>query len=84
MQEFLGTLGAICLALCAAPQTLKTIRTRSAGDLSWWFLGLWLLGEIAFLLYNILYIGNDIYLNVNYLLNIVFISIIIYYKRAQD
>ena len=82
VQEFLGTFGAFCLALCAAPQALKTIRTRSAGDLSWWFLTLWLLGEIAFFIYNILYLDNDLYLNINYISNIIFIFVIFKYKMG--
>ena len=44
--QAVGWLSAACLAACAFPQTVKTLRTRSAADLSWAFLLLWLSGEL--------------------------------------
>jgi len=79
MQDLLGLIGSVCLGLCAVPQVLKTLRTKRAGDISWLFLLMWLTGEVAFFIYT----PWDLYLHANYGINIVFISIIIYYKVGE-
>ena len=51
MIEYIGWFGSICFSLCALPQVIKTYKTKSVDDLSMCFLTLWLLGEIASLVY---------------------------------
>lgn len=46
MTVIIGWLGAVCFALCALPQAIKTYRSKSIKDLSWGFLILWIVGEI--------------------------------------
>jgi MtN3 and saliva related transmembrane protein len=78
--EIVGILGAAFLGLCAVPQALKCWRTRSAVDISWAFLGLWLAGEILTSAYVIASHAADPVLLANYLLNTVLIILIIYIK----
>jgi uncharacterized protein with PQ loop repeat len=80
--EFAGLLGAACLGLCAVPQAVKCWRTRSAGDISWAFLGLWLAGEVLTTVYVIASHAADPVLLANYALNTVLIILIIYIKSG--
>lgn len=51
MIDFLGWLGVVFLSACGLPQLAKTLRTRSVRDLSPLFLGVWLVGEVLYLVY---------------------------------
>ena len=82
MIELIGILGALCLGLCAVPQAVRCWRTRSAGDISWLFLGLWLAGEILTTVYVIASHAADPVLLANYLLNTILIILIIYIKSS--
>ena len=82
MIELVGILGALCLGLCAVPQAVRCWRTRSAGDISWAFLGLWLAGEVLTTVYVISTHAADPVLLANYLLNTILIILIIYIKSC--
>jgi uncharacterized protein with PQ loop repeat len=81
----IGWIGAFFFAISAIPQALKTWKTKSAKDLSWLFLILWLAGEIFTLSYIII---DDIILRithiplyVNYIFNTIVLLYLIYAKR---
>lgn len=78
MQVDFDWIGSIALALCGAPQAYKSWKTGHAYDISWIFLALWGIGEIALLIDRIP--KQDWALVVNYLCNIAFIGIIFRYK----
>ncbi|MEK6832560.1 MAG: PQ-loop repeat-containing protein [Nanoarchaeota archaeon] len=60
--EILGWAGSLILALSAIPQCLKTYKTKSAKDLSWLFLQMWLIGVICLFSYTIYTnIQTDVY-----------------------
>jgi len=82
MIELVGVLGAAFLGLCAVPQAVRCWRTRSAADLSWLFLWLWLAGEVLTAWYVIASHSGDPVLLANYLLNTVLIILIIYVKSS--
>lgn len=82
MIEWVGIIGALCLGLCAVPQAARCWRTRSAGDISWAFLWLWLAGEILTTAYVIASHAADPVLLANYALNTVLIILIIYIKSS--
>jgi uncharacterized protein with PQ loop repeat len=82
MIELLGWLGALAFALSALPQTVKTLRTRRADDLSWGFLSLWLGGEICMIVYNHLTV-NSLPLAANYYLNLACLLPIIWVKVSS-
>lgn len=82
--QAIGWLGGIFLSICALPQAIKTYKTKSAGDLSWGFIGLWFGGEVFTLTYIV---ASDIKsgllhapLYLNYSLNIILLFYLIYAK----
>lgn len=79
--ELVGWIGGVCFALCAVPQAVKAWRSRSTDDLSWGFLGMWLVGEICMLAY-VIPTGNAPLL-FNYAGNLVCLLVIIYVKVRQ-
>ena len=76
--DTLGWIGGVLLALCAIPEVIKSIRTKAC-NLSHGFLWLWYLGE-WFILIPVLVQGMAGFLVFNYMLNIVLISVLMYYK----
>ena len=82
----LGWLSAGCLALCAAPQCIKSLRTKQARDLSWAFLLLWFIGEVAGLIYLLPQLLTNYQVTpivVNYALNCVFVGLILAVKAKE-
>lgn len=78
--EIIGWLGSILLAFCGLPQAIESYKTKSSEGLTWGFIGMWFIGEIM----TIIYILPQMVLPLifNYTANIIFLSIIIYYKLA--
>jgi len=76
--EIIGWLGSILLAFCGLPQAIESYRTKSSEGLTWGFLFMWFVGEIL----TIIYILPQMVLPLlfNYTANVIFLSIIIYYK----
>jgi uncharacterized protein with PQ loop repeat len=79
MAEIVGWLGAILLAVCGAPQALKSIRDGHSRGISSSFLTLWLGGELCFLYSTVAKFGFVSWLLFNYVGNIIFVSVIIYF-----
>lgn len=75
--EAFGIIGSILLGCCAAPEAIYS-HIKGRNDNSWTFLLMWFIGEICILIYVIP--KKDIPLIFNYGLNIIFISIIVWYK----
>ena len=71
-------IGSTLLALCAVPQVLHCIRYKNADGVDWLFILMWLFGEIILLIYMLP--KNEYALISNYILNIICLGIIIYYK----
>lgn len=86
--EIIGWIGGLLFAFCAVPQAIKTYKTKLAGDISWWFLGMWVFGEIFTLIYVIddnTFYGNWQYpLLANYFFNIILVSFIIFVKWKSE
>ena len=76
--ENIGWLGSILLAFCGLPQALESIKTKSSEGLTWGFIGMWFLGEILTFIYILPKL--DLPLLFNYTANIIFLSIIIFFK----
>jgi uncharacterized protein with PQ loop repeat len=76
--EYIGWIGSILLAFCGLPQAIESYKTKNSDGLTWGFLGMWGMGEI----FTIIYILPKWHwpLIFNYTANIIFISIILYYK----
>lgn len=76
--ENIGWLGSILLAFCGLPQAIESIKTKSSEGLTWGFIGMWFIGEICTFIYILP--KMDLPLLLNYTANIIFLSIIIFYK----
>lgn len=84
MTEIIGWIGATCFALCALPQVIQCVKQRHAQGVSFWFILLWLLGEVFTLIYVLAKHGLDLPLTFNYILNIIFIIIILHFMRVTE
>ncbi len=82
--EILGWIGSLLLAFCAAPQAVKSAKEGSTQGVSPTFLWAWFWGEI-FTLFYVVFDKFSIPLIINYFVNLIFISIIIwfYYKPRK-
>jgi uncharacterized protein with PQ loop repeat len=76
--ETLGYIGSIMLAICGLPQAIESYKTKSSEGLTWGFIGLWFFGEIFTFAYILP--KMDLPLLINYSANIIFLSVIIYFK----
>jgi len=76
--EFIGWLGALMFAACGLPQAWECWRAGHSHGLAWGFLMLWLGGEILTLLYILP--KGDLPLLFNYLVNLIFLGVMLYYK----
>lgn len=79
--ETIGWIGSILLACCAILEAYVAWKYKDS-PLSWTFLTMWGLGEVLITI-PIIFKIQEPFLIVNYLLNILFISIIIYYKAKR-
>jgi hypothetical protein len=73
----LGYIGGILLAVCAFPEAYRTIRDREC-HLGWAFLLLWFSGECFMFMYSVQL--NDMALLLNYGLNLVLLTPMLYFK----
>jgi uncharacterized protein with PQ loop repeat len=78
MYSAIGWFGSVCFSLSALPQAYKSWSEGHSKGISWGLLILSFLGELCSLVY--IYPLNILAFVINYVLNLVFLSIIIYYK----
>jgi uncharacterized protein with PQ loop repeat len=77
--ELLGWIGSILFAFCGLPQAIHAFKHKHADGMTWTFILMWLFGEI----FTLLYISskeNILPLLSNYILNIIFLLVILYFK----
>ncbi len=88
IMEIIGWIGGTLLAFCGVPQLIKTYKSKCAMDISWWFLGMWGVGEVltlAYIIDNNLLSGIYQYpLLANYFFNTIIISVIVYIKWKSE
>lgn len=86
--EIVGWIGGLLFAFCGVPQAIKSYRTKHARDISWWFLWMWVGGEILTLVYvldNNLFTGDwQLPLLTNYALNTIVVAFIMYIKWKNE
>jgi uncharacterized protein with PQ loop repeat len=76
--ETFAWIGSILLGVCALPQSYKSIKDKETVGVSPAFLWAWILGEMFTFVY-VIFEKYSVPLLLNYLLNIIFISVILYY-----
>lgn len=75
--EIISWIGSLLLAMCGLPLAIEAIKTKQC-NISNSFLAMWGLGELFVVIYTVY--KNESALTFNYISNIVFISILLYYK----
>ena len=80
--EVVGMIGACLLGACCLPQTVKTLRTGKADDVSWAFLLMWLGGELLMLNYVLSKDTTDSIIVLNFLMNIILLIPIMFIKSG--
>lgn len=78
MMEYIGWTGALLFAICGLPQAIQCYRAGHSRGLDWMFLICWLFGEILTIIY--IWPKNEYPLLFNYLANLVFLGVMIFYK----
>jgi len=73
-----GSFGAILLALCGLPLAYQSYKKGHSNDINMSFLYMWISGEILSVFY--LFTISESILIWNYIANIIFLSVILYYK----
>jgi len=76
--ETVGWIGAVLFAICGLPQAWQCYHDGHSRGLNWFFLAAWLGGEILTIIY--IWPKRDYPLLFNYLLNLVFLGVMIRYK----
>lgn len=80
MIESIGWIGALLLGLCALPQVIMCVKTKTAQGVSWGFLLMWFLGEVFTLWYIFAKEIPSFPLIANYSINILGLLVIFKYK----
>ena len=76
--ETIGWIGSLLLAFCGLPQAIKCYREKSSKGMDWGFLLAWFVGELFTFVYVLP--KMDLPLLVNYSANLLFLTVILYYK----
>lgn len=80
--ELVGFIGGVFLAVCALPQVVHAAKGGSLEGMTWGFIVLWMVGELASLLYAVLALEANIWLVGNYAFNILAMCYLIKKKIA--
>ena len=78
MLEVIGWIGSIAFAVSALPQAYHSWKTKNSNGITWGLITCWWIGEWCCLIYVIPQLQWP--LIANYVGNIVFVSVITYYK----
>jgi len=76
--DAIGWLGSMLFALCGLPQAIESYRKKHSRGLTWMFLLMWLFGEILTFAYVLP--KMDYPLLANYVVNFLFLIVIIWFK----
>ncbi len=74
----IGWIGSLLLAICGIPELIVTVSTGQC-NVSWGMLLTWFFGEVLVAI-HVYRKHHDLALLTNYTLNIIIISVLIYYK----
>jgi uncharacterized protein with PQ loop repeat len=76
-----GLIGSLLLTFCGLPELIRTLKNRRC-DIGWGFLLMWFFGELLCLFYGLDL--NEVPLLINYLSNLVIVSVMLYFKIKSN
>ncbi|KKN46360.1 hypothetical protein LCGC14_0673880 [marine sediment metagenome] len=76
----LGWIGSIAFAICGAPLAWSCYVNKHANNVNSVFLALWIIGEVCYIIQVLVDYGFVPWMMFNYLLNVFFIVVVLYYK----
>jgi len=79
LADTIGWIGSIAFALCGLPQAWECFKNGNARGINPYFIGLWLIGEICYVVSVLLKFGWVHWMMFNYAVNIVSITVITFY-----
>ena len=77
--DIIGWIGSVAFAICGLPQAWECYKNKSAKGINQLFVGLWLIGEVCYVVSVLLKFGWVSWMMFNYLANIFSIVVILYY-----
>ena len=84
MADFIGWIGSIAFAFCGLPQAGECFKNRSAKGIHPVFVGLWLIGEVCYVVSVLMKFGWVNWMMFNYMANIFSIAVIIFYLMKDS
>jgi len=79
MADFIGWIGSIAFAVCGLPQAWECFKNKNAKGINPAFVGLWLVGEVCYVISILIKFGWVTWMMFNYTANIFSITVIIFY-----
>lgn len=77
--DSIGWIGSVAFAICGIPQAWECYKNRSARGINPAFVGLWLTGEVCYVISVLMKFGWVSWMMFNYLANLFSIAIIVFY-----
>ncbi|MBO4294382.1 MAG: glutathione synthetase [Alphaproteobacteria bacterium] len=83
--EFFGYLAGLSTAICFLPQTIKTIKTRDVGDLSFWSYMIYNIGMLSWIIYGVYLhsVQMMIFNSVGLVFAAIILCMIVRYKKKE-
>jgi len=83
MADVIGWIGSVAFAFCGIPQAWECFKNRSAKGINPFFIGLWLIGEICYVVSVLMKFGWVHWMMFNYIVNIFSIAVITFYMMRD-
>lgn len=77
--DVIGWMGSAAFAICGLPQAWECYKHKTARGINPLFIGLWLIGEVCYVISVLLKFGWVSWMMFNYVANILSIMVITYY-----
>jgi len=77
--DVIGWIGSVAFAICGLPQAWECYKNKSAQGINPTFVGLWLIGEVAYVVSVLMKFGWVSWMMFNYIANLFSIAVIVFY-----
>jgi uncharacterized protein with PQ loop repeat len=80
----IGWIGSVAFAVCGIPPAWECYKNKSAKGINPTFIGLWLLGEVCYVISILMKFGWVNWMMFNYIANLLSIGVIIFYLLKDN